>query len=104
MRIMTIRNVLQALGQEVGTMVEYGTGEVSWTDLEKFSGQAIDAVNFLDDVVADFNATMKKHFEFFVDMKASDAWVHMSPAERRRAQEVMSEMRYMYDFFFHGEK
>lgn len=104
MRMMTIRNVLQALGEEVDTMVEYGTGSVSWTDLEKFSGQAIDAVNFLDEVVTDFNATMMKQFDFFVDMQASDAWAHMTPAERRKAQEVMGEMRDVYDFFFHGEK
>lgn len=104
MRMMTIRNVLHALGQEVDTMVECGTGEVSWTDLAKFSGQAIDSVNFLDEVVPDFNKTMMEHFDFFVDLQASDAWVHMAPEERRRAQEVMGEMRDVYDFFFYGEK
>jgi len=104
MRMMTIRNVLQALGQEVDTMVEFGTGEVSWTDLEKFSGQAIDSVNFLDEVVLDFNKTMMEHFDFFVDLQASDAWAHMAPEERRRAIDLVDDMRDVYDFFFYGEK
>jgi hypothetical protein len=47
---------------------------------------------------------MVKQFDFFVDMQASDAWAHMNPAERRKAQEVMGEMRDVYDFFFYGEK
>jgi hypothetical protein len=100
--MMTIRNVLHALGQEVDTMVECGTGEVSWTDLEKFSGQAIDSVNFLDEVVLDFNKTMMEHFNFFVDLQASDAWVHMAPEERRRAMDLVNDMNQMYDFFFCG--
>lgn len=104
MRMMTIRNCLHALGQEVDIMCEFGTGEISWTDLEKFSGQAIDAVNYLDEVAVDFHRTMLKQFDFFVDMQASDAWAHMGPDERRRAQEVMGEMRDVYDFFFYGEK
>ena len=104
MRMMTIRNVLHALGQEVDTMVEYGTGEVSWTDLEKFSGRAIDAVNCLDGAAMAFNKTMMSHFDFFVDLQSSDAWAHMAPEERRRAMDLVSDMREVYDFFFYAEE
>jgi hypothetical protein len=104
MRMMTIRNVLHALGQEVDTMVEYGTGEVSWTDLEKFSGQAIDAVNYLDEAVGDLAVAFASYKDFFRDLQASEAWLHFSPDQRRRAIEVMGDMDDMYHFFLRGEK
>lgn len=104
MRMMTIRNVLEFLGVEVTTLVEDGTGEVSWTDLENFSGQAIDAVNFLDEAMDDLATAFKNHCEFFRDLQASDAWAHMTPNQRRVAQDVMGSMTDMYYFFLDGEK
>ena len=104
MRMMTIRNVLEFLGQEGTILVEDGTGEVSWTDLEKFSGQAIDAVNFLDEAMDDLATSFKNHSEFFRDLQASDAWVHMTPNQRRVAQDVMGTMSDMYYFFLDGDK
>ena len=104
MRMMTIRNVLEFLGGEVAELVESGTGEVSWTDLENFSGQAIDAVNFLDEAMDDLATSFKSHYEFFRDLQASDAWAHMTPNQRRKAQDVMGNMSDMYHFFLDGEK
>ena len=104
MRMTAIRDVLHTLGQEVDTMVEFGTGQVSWTDLEKFSGQAIDAVNVLDGASIVFIKTMVAYFDFFVDLQASDAWTHMAPEERRRAMDLVGDMRELYDFFFYEGK
>jgi hypothetical protein len=99
MNIFKIKDTLEDLGQEVSNLIEFGSGSVNWRALEKFSGEAIDAGNFLDSMVGGLGKHFQAHFDFFINLQASDAWTHMTPAQRRHAHSIMERISTFTQFF-----
>ena len=77
-----ISDALEDLADHASTILNQGMAEVDWTALDNHAGEAVDAVNFLDQWSPHAQEAVSSLTEALLKFHDKEAWYRMHPADR----------------------
>ena len=77
-----ISDALEDLADHASTILNQGMAEVDWTALDNPAGEAVDAVNFLDQWAPHAQEAVSSLTEALIKFQDKEAWYRMHPADR----------------------
>ena len=87
-----ISDALEDLADHASTILNQGMAEVDWTALDNHAGEAVDAVNFLDQWAPHAQEAVSSLTEALIKFQDKEAWYRMHPAARALIRSALNQL------------
>ena len=87
-----ISDALEDLADDASTILNEGMAEVNWTAMDDHAGEAVDAVNFLDQWAAHAQQSVSSLTEALIKFQDREAWYRMHPADRALIRSALIDL------------
>ncbi len=87
-----ISDALENLADDASTILNEGMAEVNWTALDEHAGEAVDAVNFLDQWAAHAQQSVSSLTNALQDLQDNEAWYRMHSSHRALIRSALIDL------------